>query len=493
MPPPPRAIAPWVPPAIEQVIVALLEKQPERRIPSCAALIAALDEAARVSGLPAASVPHLPAGGGPAGTAPPSRAGSFPSSHPTTTLGSAAGASTQPANQRSRGVWLGVAAVVVVGGAVTAVMALGGQPSGGPKPPPQGPTDGGVAIAVPSDAAPIAMVTPDAASADAMFTPDETAQQDERRDAPPPRTAGETPCDKIVLDRLMSRAAALHVDRRSDAALALVKKVLACKPSARSYQFAATYACAARNFESAKLYLAKLPSSYDRSQIERQCEREQQAPPPPPPTREAEIAAKLNEEGKNLLYEDQVDAAIKKFQEAVARVPEAKYFVNLCTALLQAGRLDQALSTCNAVELNNPTSDQRRKAALLIAKIRAEAKKQNLELHDTAPNDRAPTPTSSISQAELATRWNEEGKALLYTDHFDAAIKKFQDAVSRVPEPKYFVNLCVALIQAGRLADALTACMAVELNNPTDDQRRKATELIARIKAEATKRGIELQ
>src|SRR5262249_4318032 len=60
-PPPPRAIAPWLPAPIEQVILALLEKQPERRIPSCAALIAALDAAVHAAGLTGTSVPHLPA------------------------------------------------------------------------------------------------------------------------------------------------------------------------------------------------------------------------------------------------------------------------------------------------------------------------------------------------------------------------------------------------------------------------------------------------
>src|SRR6185503_6484342 len=63
-PPPPRAIAPWLPPAVEQVILALLEKQPARRPPSCAALIAALDEAAAASGLAGgASMPRMSAAG----------------------------------------------------------------------------------------------------------------------------------------------------------------------------------------------------------------------------------------------------------------------------------------------------------------------------------------------------------------------------------------------------------------------------------------------
>jgi hypothetical protein len=96
---------------------------------------------------------------------------------------------------------------------------------------------------------------------------------------------------------------------------------------------------------------------------------------------QAEIAAKLNEEGKELMYADKYAEAAKKFQEAVARVPEAKYFVNLCTARLQEGKLDEALTACNAVDLNNPTPDQKSRADKLVIKINEEAKKQGLELH----------------------------------------------------------------------------------------------------------------
>src|SRR4029079_13414082 len=49
-PPPPRALAPWLPPAVEQVILGLLEKQPERRDPPCAPLVPAVGEAARTVG-----------------------------------------------------------------------------------------------------------------------------------------------------------------------------------------------------------------------------------------------------------------------------------------------------------------------------------------------------------------------------------------------------------------------------------------------------------
>src|SRR5439155_1001941 len=100
---------------------------------------------------------------------------------------------------------------------------------------------------------------------------------------------------------------------------------------------------------------------------------------------------------------------------------------------------------------------------------------------------------SARSQAAIAAKLNEDAKNAIYAGDYESAIRKLQEAIARVPEAKYFVNLCMALLQAGRLEDALTACMAVELNNPTDDQRRKATELITRIRAEAKKRGIELR
>lgn len=96
---------------------------------------------------------------------------------------------------------------------------------------------------------------------------------------------------------------------------------------------------------------------------------------------QAELAARANEEGKQLMYEDKAVEAAKKFQEAVARVPEPKYFVNLCTAQLQVGKLDEALTACQAVDLNNPNADQKDRAAKLIERIHQEADKQHLALH----------------------------------------------------------------------------------------------------------------
>jgi tetratricopeptide (TPR) repeat protein len=192
--------------------------------------------------------------------------------------------------------------------------------------------------------------------------------------------------------------------------------------------------------------------------------------------------------------------------EATARVPEPKYFVNLCVAQLQLGRLDEALTACRAVDANNPTREHRRKAALLISKIEAEARKQNIVLHadprpdvrreppvpPPPPDPQGRAPERPAAQAEIARKLNDEGKALMYADKAEEAAKKFEQAAARVPEPTYVLNLCVAKFQSGRFQDAFNACKGIDMYNPTTEQRARAAKMIERIKAEAKKQGIEL-
>lgn len=93
---------------------------------------------------------------------------------------------------------------------------------------------------------------------------------------------------------------------------------------------------------------------------------------------QAELAAKLNEDGKELMYANKYAEASGKFREAVARVPEAKYFFNLCTSLFQEGKFSEALTACAAVEKNNPTAELTGKATKLTGRINDEAKSQGL-------------------------------------------------------------------------------------------------------------------
>jgi len=102
-------------------------------------------------------------------------------------------------------------------------------------------------------------------------------------------------------------------------------------------------------------------------------------------------------------------------------------------------------------------------------------------------------PAFAQSQADIASRLNEEGKEQMYGNNYSQASVKFREAVARVPEPKYFFNLCTSLFQEGKFGEALTACNAVEKNNPSADLQAKATKLVGKIKAEATTQGIKVE
>jgi len=97
------------------------------------------------------------------------------------------------------------------------------------------------------------------------------------------------------------------------------------------------------------------------------------------------------------------------------------------------------------------------------------------------------------SQADLAAKANEEGKELMYANKYAEASARFRDAVARVPEPKYFFNLCTSLFQEGKFGEALTACNAVDNNNPSNEQKAKAEKLRNRIKDEAKAQGIPVE
>jgi hypothetical protein len=98
---------------------------------------------------------------------------------------------------------------------------------------------------------------------------------------------------------------------------------------------------------------------------------------------QAEIAAQLNEEGKNLMFEKKFPEASAKFADAVARVPEAKYFFNLCMSRYQEGKFGEALTACNSVEKNGADDALKGKAAKLTDKIKEEAQKQGIALQPT--------------------------------------------------------------------------------------------------------------
>ena len=95
-------------------------------------------------------------------------------------------------------------------------------------------------------------------------------------------------------------------------------------------------------------------------------------------------------------------------------------------------------------------------------------------------------------QADLAAKLNEEGKALMYDGKYAESSAKFRDAVARVPEPKYFFNLCTSLFAEGKFSDAMTACGGVSKNSPTAELDAKTTKLMERIEAEAKQQNVPL-
>ncbi|HEY5947707.1 MAG TPA: hypothetical protein VIV40_19535 [Kofleriaceae bacterium] len=96
------------------------------------------------------------------------------------------------------------------------------------------------------------------------------------------------------------------------------------------------------------------------------------------------------------------------------------------------------------------------------------------------------------SQAEIAARLNEEGKQLMFAEKYAEASAKFQDAHSRVPEPKYFYNHCMSLTHEGKFGEALTACNAAE-KNADPALKEKIAKLDEKLHQEAKKQGIDLQ
>jgi len=97
------------------------------------------------------------------------------------------------------------------------------------------------------------------------------------------------------------------------------------------------------------------------------------------------------------------------------------------------------------------------------------------------------------TQAAIAWKLNDDGIALMKKNKHGEASSKFREAVARVPEPRYFYNLCVSLFMEGKFSEGLVSCDAVEKNSPTDALRAKAEKMMTRIKWEAKQQKIELE
>lgn len=113
---------------------------------------------------------------------------------------------------------------------------------------------------------------------------------------------------------------------------------------------------------------------------------------------------------------------------------------------------------------------------------------------DKFTNDELEKPTNAGgTQGPIAAKLNEQGIALMKQSKHGEATSKFREAVARIPESGYFFNLCASLYQEGKFSEALTACNAVEKNNPATALKAKNDKLTARIKWEAKRQAINVQ
>jgi hypothetical protein len=95
----------------------------------------------------------------------------------------------------------------------------------------------------------------------------------------------------------------------------------------------------------------------------------------------AEIASKLNDEGKAFMYADKWAEATAKFRQAIARNPEAKYFYNLCASLFKEGKFGEALQNCNSAASSDTTTPALKEQSEKLGQgIRDEAKRQGIDV-----------------------------------------------------------------------------------------------------------------
>src|SRR5262249_28721620 len=110
--------------------------------------------------------------------------------------------------------------------------------------------------------------------------------------------------------------------------------------------------------------------------------------PPPAPTKVAvgngdsqvDVAARANNDGVGAFAAKRYGDASMKFKEAVARVPEPRYFFHLCLSLYQEGKFNEALVACDAVHHQPATPDLGARADTELDRIRAEAHRQGIDL-----------------------------------------------------------------------------------------------------------------
>ncbi len=99
---------------------------------------------------------------------------------------------------------------------------------------------------------------------------------------------------------------------------------------------------------------------------------------------------------------------------------------------------------------------------------------------------------SAQSQDAIAEQLNEEGKALMLDRKPAEASKRFADAATRSPNPRYFYNLCKAYHFQGMFFEAMDACSSARKNSPDASLSGKIEELEKLIRSAAQEQNIDL-
>jgi hypothetical protein len=102
--------------------------------------------------------------------------------------------------------------------------------------------------------------------------------------------------------------------------------------------------------------------------------------PPPSGATQAQIAAQADAQGVKEMTAGNYPEASAKFRDAAARVPEAGYFVHLCSSLYHEGKFAEGLTACGAARKQSPSAAQQKLIDKQEKQIKDEAKRQQIQL-----------------------------------------------------------------------------------------------------------------
>ena len=90
-------------------------------------------------------------------------------------------------------------------------------------------------------------------------------------------------------------------------------------------------------------------------------------------------ADEINEQGKDLYRKGDLAGAADKFRQAIVLSPEGRFYYNLCVMLDEMGRLNEALTACEAVANNESSQALKDKTAERIAAIKQKVQARGID------------------------------------------------------------------------------------------------------------------